>query len=66
MDSFSENSDIQEIVLYDVTVYRYEDSEKLYFIPNIYLSKKSGNFRIESIPEDYLGEDDEEKTINRR
>ena len=63
--SFSENSNIQEIVLYDVTVYRYEDSAELYHVPTIYLAKKSGSFRIEAVPQEYLKEEkNEEKTIN--
>ena len=55
--SYSENEDIQEIVLTDVTVYRYKDSAELYSVPSIYLCKKSGNFIIEAIPNEYLKED---------
>ena len=55
--SYSENKDIQEIVLTDVTVYRYKDSAELYSVPSIYLCKKSGNFIIEAIPNEYLKED---------
>jgi len=62
--SFSENLNIQEIVLYDVTVFRYNDSKKLYTIPTIYLAKKSGNFRIEEIPDNYLGEINGKKTVD--
>lgn len=48
--SFAETDQIQELVLLDVTVYRYEDSEELYDIPSIYLSKPIGSFIIEDIP----------------
>ncbi|MBC8402932.1 MAG: hypothetical protein H8E14_15710 [Candidatus Marinimicrobia bacterium] len=53
---YSENDEIQEIVLSDVTVFRYKDSEKLYSVPSIYLAKKTGNFIIEAIPEEILKE----------
>lgn len=44
----SENAGIQELVLSDVDVYRYEDSEHLYSVNNIYLCMKIGEFTIES------------------
>lgn len=64
--SFSENFNIQEVVLYDVTVYRYEDSAELYQVPTIYLANKAGSFRIESIPEKFLNkeEENEKETTN--
>ena len=52
--SYSENTHMQELVLANVKVYSYEDSEELYFVPSIYLSKPNGSFIIESIPGDYL------------
>lgn len=55
----SENEKIQEIVLSEVSVYRYEDSVFLYSIPTIYLSRASGGFIIEAIPSHILGESNE-------
>ncbi len=55
VDSYSENEDMQEIVLYDVTVFRYEDSAELYSVPTIYLTKEIGKFVIEAIPKNLLG-----------
>jgi hypothetical protein len=54
INSFSENDHIQELVLVNVTVYRYSDSAYLYEIPTVYLSKSSGNFIIETIPDNLL------------
>jgi len=59
--SFSENDSIQELVLSDVTVFRYEDSEMLYSVPKIYLAKEAGKFIIEAIPEELLGDRDDNK-----
>ena len=56
--SYSENDDIQELVLSEVTIFRYDDSTELYSVPTIYLSKPIGTFIIESIPPDLLGEKD--------
>ncbi|HEX4300312.1 MAG TPA: hypothetical protein VH327_05520, partial [Gammaproteobacteria bacterium] len=47
--SYSENDLIQEIVLSQVTVYSYKDSEKYYSVPSVYLSKAIGKFNIEEI-----------------
>jgi hypothetical protein len=44
------------LVLYDVVVYRYTDSEKLYSVPTVYLSKPVGEFVIEAIPNDRIKE----------
>lgn len=60
INSYSENNDIQELVLYNVTVYSYEESDELYSLPSIYLCKKMGSFVIESIPQELLEEYDEE------
>ncbi len=49
--TFSENSSMQEIVLINVTVYGYDDSDEYYSIPKIYLSKPVGNFVIEAAQE---------------
>jgi hypothetical protein len=64
IDSYSENANMQELVLYDVTVFSYEESDELYSLPSIYLSKSLGHFIIESIPSDLLEEYDEEKANN--
>lgn len=53
--SFSEANDLQEIVLYDVTVYGYEDSDEYYSVPFVYLSKARGDFVIEAIPREKFG-----------
>ncbi|MDX8391571.1 MAG: hypothetical protein R8K53_03255, partial [Mariprofundaceae bacterium] len=50
--SFSENESIQELVLVNVTVFQYEDSEELYSLPSIYLSKEAGRFIIEAVAEE--------------
>ncbi|AHF02398.1 hypothetical protein THIAE_09685 [Thiomicrospira aerophila AL3] len=50
--SFSENQSIQELVLCDVIVYGYEDSQEYYSVPKIYLSKKVGEFLIEYVPKE--------------
>ena len=49
--SFSENDDIQEIVLEDVKIFRNHDSLLLETLPSIYLSKSAGQFIIEDILE---------------
>ena len=46
--SFSETKELQEIVLTDVTVYNYADSDELYSLDSIYLSKPLGSFVIEA------------------
>lgn len=58
--SYSENDHIQELVLSEVTVYRYEDSAKFYSVPTIYLCKKMGSFVIEAIPSKLLGRTNDE------
>jgi len=60
--SYSENDDRQELVLVNVMVYSYEKSEKLYFVPSIYLSKDDGSFVIEAVPLEYLEESNEQET----
>lgn len=57
--SHSENDKMQEIVLSEVKVYRYEDSDFLYSVPTMYLSRGMGEFIIEAIPKDNLGDSDE-------
>jgi len=57
--SHSENDKIQEIVLSEVSVYRYIDSTFVYSVPTIYLSRKMGEFIIEAIPPEILGETNE-------
>ncbi|MCG7908881.1 MAG: DUF6338 family protein [Candidatus Thiodiazotropha taylori] len=54
--SYSENDSMQEIVLSEVTVFRYEDSSELYSVPTMYISKQVGNFVIEAVPQELLGE----------
>lgn len=46
--SFSETKEVQEIVMTSVTVYDYADSEELYRLDSIYLSKPLGSFIIEA------------------
>lgn len=46
--SFSETKEVQEVLLTNVTVYNYSDSEELYQLSSIYLSKPLGSFIIES------------------
>jgi hypothetical protein len=60
---YSETDHMQEIVMSEVTVFRYEDSAELYSIPTIYLTKEIGKFVIEAIPKTLLGEgNDNEET----
>lgn len=47
INSYSENDEINEIVLVDVIVYDYSTSEKLYSLDKIYLSRKKDNLIIE-------------------
>ncbi len=62
--SYSETETMQELVMSEVTVYRYKDSKKLYSIPTIYLTKKIGQFIIEAVPSKLLGgPNDAEKTL---
>ncbi|RLA40132.1 MAG: hypothetical protein DRR42_26375 [Gammaproteobacteria bacterium] len=53
--SHSENELIQEVVLAEVSVYRYDDSALLYSIPTIYLTRGMGEFVIEAIPPEIMG-----------
>lgn len=48
--SYAENPSCHEVVLADVKVYRYSDSEFLYEVPFVYLCKPFGSIVIESIP----------------
>ncbi len=64
VESFSENTEIQEIVLSEVTVFRYEDSAELYSVPTIYLARPAGNYIIEQIPRSFLGESNEKETVD--
>lgn len=54
--SYSETEVMQELVMSEVTVYRYGDSAELYSVPTIYLTKDTGKFIIEAIPQNLLGE----------
>jgi hypothetical protein len=52
--SFSENDNISEILLSDVAVYNYSDSEFLYEVPEIYLSLNKQEIIIEiAKPKEY-------------
>jgi len=62
VNSYSETDSIQEIVLYDVTVYTYDDSEELYSLPSMYLCKTMGKFTIEQIPSEIMEETNVETT----
>lgn len=57
--SLSENERMQELVLVDVSVFRYTDSALLYSVPSIYLSRPPGAFAIEAIPIDNMEKVDE-------
>ncbi len=52
--SYSENEHFQELVLLDVIVYGYDDSQEYYSVPKLYLSRPLGWFRIESVPTEFL------------
>lgn len=52
--SYSENSQIQEMVISNVNVYRYSDSELLYSVPTAYIAKPIGNFVVEAVPSEFL------------
>lgn len=52
--SFSENDTVQELVLSDVTVFGYEDSDEYYAVPSLYLCRARGNLVIESVPQHLL------------
>lgn len=60
--SFSENDNIQEIVLSNVTVYSYQNSEEYYSVPSLYLCKKMGTFVIETIPSELLEVENDQET----
>jgi hypothetical protein len=60
--SYSENDKIQEIVLSNVTVFSYSESEEYYSVPSIYLCKNMGSFIIETIPLELLEEENEQQT----
>lgn len=55
----SESSGMQELVLSDVDVYNYKNSEHLYTIPSIYLCQNVGDFRIEAAINTENGEKNE-------
>ena len=62
--SYSENEQMQEVFMSDVTVFRYEDSAELYSVPSVYISKEIGKFSIEAVPNELLGEEnDREETV---
>lgn len=48
--SFAENPTCHEVVLAEVRVYRYSDSEFLYEVPFVYLCKPFGSIVVELIP----------------
>ena len=64
IESYAENDNMQELVLYDVSVFRYEDSFQLYSVPTIYLNKEMGKFIIEAIPKELLGVENAKETTN--
>lgn len=61
---YSENDHMQELVLSDVTVFRYEDSAELYSVPKLYICKEMGSFVIEAIPPNLLGANNGKETSN--
>jgi len=52
--SFSETDDMQELVMSQVTVFKYETSDELYSIPLMYLSKARGAFVVEAVSPELL------------
>jgi len=59
--SFSENDDIQELVLTDVRVFRSHDSMLLENLPSLYISKPAGQFIIEDAPDRVVSEADDQE-----
>jgi len=57
--SFSENDDIQELVMSDVRVFRSHDGVLLENLPNMYISKPAGQFIIEDAPDRVVSETDD-------
>jgi hypothetical protein len=53
----SESEHVRELVLDHVTIYRYEDSARLYSVPTMYLSREIGKLVIETVPRELLRED---------
>lgn len=47
LSSFSENDEINELVLWDVVVYKYSNSKELYRVDKLYLSKSKDDIIIE-------------------
>jgi hypothetical protein len=62
--SFSETKELQEVVLTNVTVYNYEDSDELYALDSIYISKPLGSFVIEAPPSHGQGKPNDGKEKN--
>jgi hypothetical protein len=60
--SFSETENDQELVLTDVTVFGYEDSDEYYSVPTLYLCRTRGSLVIEAIPQALLERTDGEET----
>lgn len=52
--SFSENESIQEVVLYNVKVYSYQESVEYYSVPSLYICKKIGSIIIETVQPELL------------
>lgn len=46
--AFSERENIQEIVLFNVTVYGYNSGEESYSVDNIYISREAGKIEFEA------------------
>ncbi|OLF59864.1 hypothetical protein BTN33_08770 [Aeromonas veronii] len=59
--SHSDKNDLQEIVLSEVSVYRYSDSAYCYDVPTMYISRERGKLIIEAIPTEFLGEKNDGK-----
>ncbi len=54
--SHSETEALQELVLSEVSVFTYDDSEHCYDVPTMYISREIGKLVIEAIPDEILGE----------
>lgn len=66
VNAYCETSALQEIVLAEVTIFGYENSEEYYSIPSIYIGRELGNLIIEAIPPDHLGSSNGQESDNQR
>lgn len=62
--SFSESGTVQELVLLEVTVFSYENSEEYYAVPHLYLCRPRGSIVIEAVPDELLEQTDAEENVD--